>query len=570
MAFNATAFLEALDEIEASKGISKETVLQGLKEAIAKAYKKELGGDDADVRVTIDLDNNTIELCQLKNIVKNADDVLDDFLEVSEDEAKQLQKEKKGYIEEDKFVIPATVDAFRKAAALSVKSMMKQKFAEAEKVILYEAFKDKIGTMITGRVEKVDDRGISVNIVRSSVYLPKNQLIADERFNVGDTIKLYVNSVEASTKGGARIVVTRSNEGFLKCLFFEEIHEIYDGTIIIKSIAREAGERSKVAVYSNDPNVDPAGACIGPNGSRIQKIVGQLGNGSSREKIDIIAYSNNPGMYIMEALKPAKVAGIIVSPENKTATVIVKDDSLSLAIGRKGVNARLAVKLTGYNIDIKTESEALEAGLTYQSYEQLAAEEAEIRNKKAMELAAQARNQIMENILPGLPQGYVAPQERVYEEDADEEVNDMLEAQLDKEEAAPVETVKEEVKVEEAPVEQEAPKAKEEVKAEEPAKAEEPVEVKTTTSLEELEKNLASEANKGKKQTGKKFSRKKKDEDEEEDKDAAKATDTSSATRMAIYTEEELAEFEAEEEEQYDSDEDIDYDDYDEYYDDEK
>ena len=570
MAFNATAFLEALDEIEASKGISKETVLQGLKEAIAKAYKKELGGDDADVRVTIDLDNNTIELCQLKNIVKNADDVLDDFLEVSEDEAKQLQKEKKGYIEEDKFVIPATVDAFRKAAALSVKSMMKQKFAEAEKVILYEAFKDKIGTMITGRVEKVDDRGISVNIVRSSVYLPKNQLIADERFNVGDTIKLYVNSVEASTKGGARIVVTRSNEGFLKCLFFEEIHEIYDGTIIIKSIAREAGERSKVAVYSNDPNVDPAGACIGPNGSRIQKIVGQLGNGSSREKIDIIAYSNNPGMYIMEALKPAKVAGIIVSEENKTATVIVKDDSLSLAIGRKGVNARLAVKLTGYNIDIKTESEALEAGLTYQSYEQLAAEEAEIRNKKAMELAAQARNQIMENILPGLPQGYVAPHERVYEEDADEEVNDMLEAQLDKEEAAPVETVKEEVKVEEAPVEQETPKAKEEVKAEEPAKAEEPVEVKTTTSLEELEKNLASESNKGKKQTGKKFSRKKKDEDEEESKDSGKATDTSSGTRMAIYTEEELAEFEKEEEELDDTDEDIDYDDYDEYYDDEK
>ena len=569
MAFNATAFLEALDEIEASKGISKETVLQGLKEAIAKAYRKELGGDDADVRVTIDLDNNSIELCQLKNIVKNADDVLDDFLEVSEDEAKQLQKEGKGYIEEDKFVIPATVDAFRKAAALSVKSMMKQKFAEAEKVILYEAFKDKIGTMITGRVEKCDDRGISVNIVRSSVYLPKNQLIADEKFNAGDTIKLYVNSVEASSKGGARIVVTRSNEGFLKCLFFEEIHEIYDGTIIIKSIAREAGERSKVAVYSNDPNVDPAGACIGPNGSRIQKIVGQLGNGSAREKIDIIAYSNNPGMYIMEALKPAKVAGIIVSPENKTATVIVKDDSLSLAIGRKGVNARLAVKLTGYNIDIKTESEALEAGLTYQSYEQLAAEEAEIRNKKAMELAAQARNQIMENILPGLPQGYVAPQERVYEEDADEEVNDMLEAQLDKEEAAPVETVKEEVKVEEVPVEQEAPKAKEEVKAEEPAKAEEPVEVKTTTSLEELEKNLASEANKGKKQTGKKFSRKKKDEDEEETKDSGKATDTSSATRMAIYTEEELAEFEKEEEELDDTDEDIDYDDYDEYYDDE-
>ena len=438
MAFNATAFLEALDEIEASKGISKETVLQGLKEAIAKAYRKELGGDDAEVRVSIDLDNNSIELCQLKNIVKNADDVLDDFLEVSEDEAKQLQKEGKGYIEEDKFVIPATVDSFRKAAALSVKSMMKQKFAEAEKVILYEAFKDKIGTMITGRVEKYDDRGISVNIVRSSVYLPKNQLIADEKFAVGDTIKLYVNSVEASSKGGARIVVTRSNEGFLRCLFFEEIHEIYDGTIIIKNIAREAGERSKVAVYSNDPNVDPAGACIGPNGSRIQKIVGQLGNGSSREKIDIIAYSDNAGLYIMEALKPAKIAGIIVDKDAKSATAIVKDDSLSLAIGRKGVNARLAVKLTGFNIDIKTESEALEAGLTYQTYEELYAEETALRQKKAMEAAAAAHSEKMGGILGLNTAGYVAPQERVYEDESNDEkfkTSDPLNGPLENDEA---------------------------------------------------------------------------------------------------------------------------------------
>ena len=565
MAFNAKAFLEALDEIEASKGISKETVLQGLKETIAKAYKKELGGDDAEVRVIIDLDKETIDLSQVKNIVKTADDVLDDFLEVSLDEAKELEKEGKGYIEDDKFVIPASTDSFRKAAALSVKSMMKQKFAEAEKVILYEAFKDKIGTMITGRVEKVDERGISVNIVRSSVYLPKNQLISDEKFAVGDAIKLYVNSVEASSKGGARIVVTRSNEGFLKCLFFEEIHEIYDGTIIIKSIAREAGERSKVAVYSNDPNVDPAGACIGPNGSRIQKIVGQLGNGSSREKIDIIAYSDNAGLYIMEALKPAKIAGIIVDKDAKSATAIVKDDSLSLAIGRKGVNARLAVKLTGFNIDIKTESEALEAGLTYQTYEELYAEETALRQKKAMEAAAAAHSEKMGGILGLNTAGYVAPQERVYEDETDEEINEVLEEQVDKEEvAAPI---VEEIKVEEeaAPVVEEvketAPKAEEK-------KAEEPVEVKTTTSLEELEKNLASESKSNKKQSGKKFSRKKKDEDEGEE-DSSKATDTSSGARMAIYTDEELAEIEAEEAEQEEEEDDIDYDDYDEYYDDE-
>lgn len=563
MAFNATAFLQALDEIEASKGISKEVVLAGLKEALAKAFKKELGGDDADVRVNIDLDKNVIELIHAKKIVENVED---DFLEVGTDEIKDLVKEGKGTVEGDEFIMPATVEQFRKAAALSVKSMMKQKFAEAEKSILYEAFKDKIGTMITGRVEKVDDRGISVNIVRSSVYLPKNQLIGDERFNVGDTIKLYVNSVEASTKGGARIVVTRSNEGFLKSLFFEEIHEIYDGTIEIKNIAREAGERSKVAVFSKDPNVDPAGACIGPNGSRIQKIVGQLGNGQSREKIDIIAYSDNPGLFIMEALKPAKVAGIIVG-ENKQATAIVKDDSLSLAIGRRGVNARLAVKLTGYNIDIKTESEALEAGLTYQSFEELEALETEARNRKAMELAAEQRNQIMSSILPNMPEGYVAPQERVYEEEENDDVNEVLEQQIENEEAiiAPA--------VEEAPVApvEEAP-VKEEVKVETKEVKEEPVEmtqVKTTTSLEELEKNLANESNKQKKFTGKKFSHKKK-ADEEEEEDSSKVTDTSNGERMAIYTEEELAEFEEEDNDIEDSDEDIDYDEYDEYYDDEK
>ena len=570
MAFNATAFLEALEEIEASKGISKEVVLQGLKEAIAKAYKKELGGDDAEVRVILDPDNETIELCQLKDIV---DEVEDDFLQVSKDEAKQLQKEGKGVIEDDKFAIPATVEEFRKAAALSVKSMMRQKFAEAEKSILYEAFKDKIGTMITGRVEKVDDRGISVNIGRSSVYLPKNQLIKDERFAVGDTIKLYVNSVEASTKGGARIVVTRANEGFLKCLFFEEIHEIYDGTILVKNIAREAGERSKVAVYSNDPNVDPAGACIGPNGSRIQKIVGQLGNGAAREKIDIITYSDNTGLYIMEALKPAKVAGIILDKDAKTATAIVKDDSLSLAIGRRGVNARLAVKLTGYNIDIKTESEAIEAGLTYQSYEELNALETEARNKKAMELAAIAHNQLMENVLPGLPKGYVAPQERVYEDENDEEVNEVLEQQLEKEETVEAAPVVEETPVEEAPVAEEVvtpvTPVEEPATVKEEVVNEEPVQVKTTTSLEELEKNLANESSKSKKQGGKKFSRKKKDDDEEEDSDANKV-DTSSGTRMAIYTDEELAELEAEEAEEEDTEDDIDYDDYDEYYDDEK
>ena len=564
MAMNAAEFLNALEEIEASKGISKATILQMLEESLIKAYKKQLGGDDADVRVNIDVEKGIIEMYQAKAVVE---EVEDDFLEVSVQDANAMDPNKK-YVAGDEFLIYASIDDLRKATAMSVKSMLKQKFAEAEKSILYETFKDKIGTLITGKVEKVDDRGISVNIVKTSVYLPKKELIGDERFIVGETIKIYVDDVASGTKG-AHIVVSRSKEGFLKCLFMEEIHDVYDGTVIIKNIAREAGERSKVAVYSHDPNIDPAGSCIGPNGSRIQKIVSQLGNGGiNKEKIDIIAYSDNMGMFIMESLKPATALGIILDEEHKAATVIVKDDSLSLAIGRRGVNVRLAVKLTGYNIDVKTESQALEEGLEYVSYNEIQLEE---EAKKAALQAAAIKEENKElEVLRGLPEGYVAPQDRVYDDDNssedEDERNEALEVEAERKE------VKEEIIEEEAaPVIEEAPVV-EEVKPQptvkEEKKVEEHKEVKTTTSIEELEKSLADEsskkANKQNKKSFKKNNKKTEEETEENDKPVI-----STGERMSIYTEEELRQFEEEEQEQeeYD-DEEVDYDEYDEYYDD--
>ena len=560
MAINATDFLNALEEIEASKGISKATILQMLEESLIKAYKKQLGGDDADVRVNIDLEKGTIELYQAKEVV---DEVEDDFLQISVADANALDSSKK-YKNGDEFYIYASIDELRKATAMSVKSMLKQKFAEAEKSILYETFKDKIGTIITGKVEKVDERGISVNIVKTSVYLPKKELIGDERFIVGETIKIYVDDVASGTKG-AHIVVSRSKEGFLKCLFAEEIHEIYDGSIKIIAVAREAGERSKVAVYSQDPNVDPAGACIGPNGSRIQKIVSQLGNGGiSKEKIDIIAYSENTGLYIMEALKPAHAVGIILNKEEKKATVIVKDDSLSLAIGRRGVNVRLAVKLTGYNLDVKTETQASEEGLEYTSIVELEALEDARKAEARAQIATE--NEAVNNVLRGLPEGYVAPQDRVYDEDsnqeAEEERNEALEV-----EAELKETKEEEIVppvVEETPVVEAAMK-EEPVKEE---KVEEHKEVKTTTSIEELEKSLADEssrkANKPAKKNFKKNNKKVEEEESEEEKPVVQTGE-----RMSIYTEEELRQIEEEEqqEEEYD-DEEVDYDEYDEYYDD--
>ena len=562
MAINAVDFLAALEEIEASKGISKATILQMLEESLIKAYKKQLGGDDADVRVNIDVEKGIIEMYQAKKVVE---EVEDDFLEISVSDANALDSSKK-YKAGDEFNIYASIDELRKATAMSVKSMLKQKFAEAEKSILYETFKDKIGTIITGKVEKVDERGISVNIVKTSVYLPKKELIGDEKFIVGETIKIYVDDVASGTKG-AHIVVSRSKEGFLKCLFAEEIHEIYDGSIKIIAVAREAGERSKVAVYSQDPNVDPAGACIGPNGSRIQKIVSQLGNGGiNKEKIDIIAYSDNTGLYIMEALKPAHAVGIILNEEEKKATVIVKDDSLSLAIGRRGVNVRLAVKLTGYNLDVKTETQALDENLEYVSIAELEALE-EARKAEQKAIIAQEKETV-NDVLRGLPEGYVAPQDRVYDDENNNEVED------ERNEALEVEAERKEIKQEEIPapaietpvVETVTAQAEEPVKEE---KKEEHKEVKTTTSIEELEKSLADEssrkANKQGKKSFKKNNKKAEEEAEEEDKPVIQTGE-----RMSIYTEEELRQFEEEDqqEDNYDDDEDIDYDEYDEYYDD--
>ena len=549
MAMNATAFFEALDQLEAERGIRKEVVIEALREAIIKAYKKQLGGDDAIVKCDIDLEKGTIDLYEVK-IVR--DEVVDDFLEISTEEANRLHPGK-NYKDGDEFIIPAPIDEIRKATAMKIKSLLKQKFSETEKEILYEAYKDKIGTIITGRVERVEDNGVSVNIGKASVYLPRKQMIGNESFNVGDPIKVYISQVSGDSKG-AKIVVTRASEGFLRCLFEDAdgITDVYNGTIIIKAIARRAGERSKVAVYSKDPNVDPAAACIGPNGTRIQKIVSQLGNGANKEKIDIITYSEVKALYIMESIKPAKAIGVELDEENNEATIVVADDALNVAVGKRGVNIALAAKLTGFKLNIVPESEAMEDQIEFVTYDQAQLEAVE---KQAAQRAAEERAQV--ESLHGAPEGYVAPQERVYEDESND-VDAALEESVENEEA-------EARKPEEAPKEEQPAE-----QAQEEKPAEETTNVKTTTTIEDLEKSLEEDKSK-KGQNKKKTSRKKKEEEEEEET-SEPVTKTDSGTRMSIYTEEELAEIEAEEaaarEEDEEDEEDIDYDEYDEYYDD--
>lgn len=563
MAINAEIFLRALDELEATKGISKELILQTLKEVLEKGLRRQIGFDEARVECVIDSENGTIALYQVLTVVDNVEEEgLDEALEISLEDARKINPDVKVG---DEIHIDSDPKELAKSTAMAIKSMLKQRFAEAEKANLYEAFKDKIGTMVQGVVDKADDRGLTISIGKASVFLPKTAMIGDEKFLVGEQIKLFVTDVASGTKG-AHILVSRANEGFLKALFFEELPDIYDGTIIIKAIARRAGERSKVAVYSNDPNVDPAGACIGQNGTKIQKIVGQLGNGSAKEKIDIIAWSENKALFVMEALKPAEVLGINLSEDGKNATVIVSNDSFSLAIGRRGVNVNLAVKLTSCHIDIKTEDDAKEEGVVYTTFDEIQALEVAEKARRIRELQAASLVYADANTsLPGLPDDYVAPQDRKYEEEEDEDINEaLLEASENEDIETPTVTTEEVVEtpveeVIETPVEEVEETVEEEV-------IETPVEVKTTTTLDDLEKSLEQDKNKSK---SKGYSKRKKNTKKEEEEEASTITPTvDPSTYMSIYTDEELAEMD--EEEEYDDydDEDIDYDEYDSYYDD--
>jgi N utilization substance protein A len=593
---DATAFASAIHEIAESKGLSDEAVVGALKDALQKAYVHYLAsglaiGDDAVVTVDIDMSKGTITLAQVKKVV---DDVQDDYLEISvEDANKGLKKAK--YKAGDDFAIPCSADELSKMTAQAVKTILRQKIAEAERVALYDVYKDHIGEMVTGTVEKADDRSVSVNIGRTVVELTRHEMIGDEFFKVGEPIKVYIQEVkEAEQEGkpshGPQIEVTRSSEGFLKRLFEEEIHEIYDGTVVIKGIAREAGVRSKVAVASTNEDVDATGACIGPSGSRIQKIVSQLGNGKDKEKIDIIAYSDNPGLYIAESLRPAQVLGVALSPvdpaiPHQKATAIVKDDQLSLAIGKKGANARLANKLTGYTIDILEESAAQEEGLQFVTMEDLQKQAQE--EKKAKERQAYAEKSQEEAKKRAEDAALAATmQTPVTEAPAGEEEEEPLEAA-----AAPAETpvapaaatpVAEEAK---APVE--APKA-EPAPAVAPAPVAPvapvtPTEVRTTKTLDELEKELEEEKKRQPYQPSapygkdRKFGNKRPRKITDEEQEHAKATDATApvAGAMPIYSQEELDEIAKEEEEQTTDEtkgntEELDTEDFDKYYDDGK
>lgn len=340
-------FLGALTEIVREKGISEEELLEVLDEAIIAAYKKNYSSQAQNVKIRRDLKKGTIRVYAEKEVVE---EVYDDSTEITLEEAKEIDAR---FQLEDKVDIEVTPKNFGRVAAQLAKQMVIQKIKESERSIIYNEFAEKEHDIIVGTVLRKDKGNAFVDLGKIEAILGPNEQMPGESYNFNEMLKLYIVEVKDTTKG-PQVLVSRTHPGLVKRLFELEVPEIYEGVVEVKSIAREAGSRTKIAVHSNDESVDPMGACVGPKGVRVQNIVNELKN----EKIDIIKWSKVPEEYIANALSPAKVLEVTVNEENKSTQVIVEDSQLSLAIGKEGQNVRLAAKLTGWKIDIKSKSQA--------------------------------------------------------------------------------------------------------------------------------------------------------------------------------------------------------------------
>lgn len=342
---NKELFL-AIDELSKEKGIPKGILMDKIQAAIATAYKKELGAGD-NLVVEMNSDKNEVKVYAEMSVVETVENPL---LEIDLDEAHTHAKK---YNVGDVVRVEKKVKDFSRLAAHAAKNVITQGIREAERGIIYQEFQSRENEILSGIVSRVEPNNICIEINKTPVYLMASEQIPGERFSVGDHVKVYVVEVKEAPKGPL-VKISRTHPGLVKRLFEIEVPEIQDGSVIIKSIAREAGSRTKIAVYTEDENIDPIGSCIGPKGARVASIVAEL----KGEKIDIVRYYDDIGDYVAQALSPANVVNVFVSPDEKSCRAVVPDNQLSLAIGKEGQNARLAAKLTGWKIDIKPESEA--------------------------------------------------------------------------------------------------------------------------------------------------------------------------------------------------------------------
>ncbi|MCI2061978.1 MAG: transcription termination factor NusA [Eubacteriaceae bacterium] len=349
-------FIEAIDALEKEKGISKEMLFEAIESALISAYKKNYGAN-GNVGVEMDREEGEITVYMRMDVV---DEVEDESVQISVEDAKEIDP---AYEVGDVVEYQVKPEDFGRIAAQTAKQVVVQRIREAERGMIFDNYIEKTGEVVTGTVQRKSNETIFVNMGRTEGILPVKEQVPGENFNVNDRIKVYIMDVKKTTKG-PQVFLSRSHPGLVKRLFEQEVPEIEDGIVEIKSIAREAGSRTKMAVYTEDENVDPVGACVGTRGSRVQSIVDELFN----EKIDIINWSDDPHELISNVLSPAKVESVSINEADKIATVVVPDYQLSLAIGKSGQNVRLAAKLCGWKIDIKSHTQ-MEEGAAEDEYE---------------------------------------------------------------------------------------------------------------------------------------------------------------------------------------------------------
>ena len=345
--------MEALDILEKEKNISKETLLEAIEQSLIQACKNHFGKAD-NVHVTIDPKTCDFSVYADRTVVEFVEDPA---LEISLADAQKINTNAELG---DVVKVEIHYKEFGRIATQNAKNVILQKIREEERRVLYDQYYGIEKEVVTGIVQRVMGKNISINLGKADAVLSENEQVKGENFQPTQRVKVYILEVKDTPKG-PRILVSRTHPGLVKRLFESEVAEVRDGTVEIKSIAREAGSRTKIAVWSNDPDVDPVGACVGMNGARVGAVVNEL----CGEKIDIINWDENPAILIENSLSPAKVIAVMADPDDKTALVVVPDYQLSLAIGKEGQNARLAAKLTGYKIDIKSETQARESGDFY-------------------------------------------------------------------------------------------------------------------------------------------------------------------------------------------------------------
>ena len=352
--------MEALDTLEKEKNISKETLLEAIEQSLIQACKNHFGKAD-NVHVEINRETCDFLVYAEKEVVPTKDDVEDDCLQIALEDAQEISKRAQVG---DMIHVEIKSKEFGRIATQNAKNVILQKIREEERSVIYNQYYEKEKDVVTGVVQRYVGKNISINLGKADAMLTENEQVKGEVFKPTERIKVYIVEVKNTPKG-PRINVSRTHPELVKRLFESEVTEIKDGTVEIKSIAREAGSRTKIAVWSNNPNVDAVGACVGMNGARVNAIVEELRG----EKIDIVNWDENPGNLIQNALSPAKIVAVFADPDEKTAKVVVPDYQLSLAIGKEGQNARLAARLTGYKIDIKSETQAKDApGFRYEDY----------------------------------------------------------------------------------------------------------------------------------------------------------------------------------------------------------